>query len=31
MVDKNTKLLDWDDIWYSGVFGVTDYESELRI
>ena len=24
------KLLDWDDIYYSGVFGVADYESELK-
>ena len=25
------KLLDWDEIWYSGVFGVTSNESELNI
>ena len=25
------KLLDWDEIWYSGVFGVTGNESELNI
>ena len=24
-------LLDWDDIWYTEVFGVADYESERRI
>ena len=28
---KCKKLLDWDDIWYSEVFGITDYEFELRI
>ena len=25
------KLIDWDDILYAGVFGVTDYESELKV
>ena len=25
------KLIDFDEIWYSGVFGVADYESELNI
>ena len=25
------KLLDWNDIWYSKVFGIADYESELKI
>ena len=25
------ELLDWNDIWYSGVFGVVDYESEIKI
>ena len=28
---KLQKLLDWDDIWYSAVFGVVDYKSELKI
>ena len=28
---KCKKLLDLDDTWYSGHFGVGDYESELRI
>ena len=32
MVNENKeKLLNWNDIWYSGVFGVADYESELKI
>ena len=32
MSDENPKkLLDCDDIWYSGIFGVADYESELKI
>ena len=31
MANKNSKLLHWDDIWYSGVFGVADYESKLQI
>ena len=25
------KLLDWGDIWYSGVFEIGDYESELKM
>ena len=24
-------LLDWDDIRYAGIIGVTDYESELSM
>ena len=28
---KCKKLVDWDDIWYSEVFGVAEYESELKI
>ena len=28
---KMQKLLDWDEILYSRVFGVTDYESEIEI
>ena len=31
MRSKIQKLLYWDDIWYSRVFEVTDYESELKI
>ena len=27
---KFKTLLDSDNIWYSGVFGVADYESELK-
>ena len=27
---KGKKLLDWDEIWYAEVFGVADYESELK-
>ena len=23
--------LDWDDIWYSGIFAVSDYESKFNI
>ena len=28
---KYEKLLNWNDIWYSGIFGIADYESELKI
>ena len=28
---KCEKLLDWDEFWYSGVFGVAAYESETDI
>ena len=28
---KCKKLLNWDEIWYLGDFGVADYESELNI
>ena len=28
---KCKQSLDWDEIWYSGVFGVNDYEYELNI
>ena len=31
MADRNAKLLDLDEILYSGVFEVADYESELKI
>ena len=31
MAFKNRKLLVCDDILYSGVFGVADYESKLNI
>ena len=27
---KVKNLLEWDDIWYSGVFEVADEESELK-
>ena len=30
-LSKMQNLLDWDEIWYSGVFGVADYESKLNI
>ena len=28
---KCKKLFDWDEIWYSGVFGIANYESERKI
>ena len=31
MADENTKLFNWDEIWYLGIFGVVDYESVLKI
>ena len=29
--EKWKKFLDWDNIWHSGVFGVADYVSKLKI
>ena len=32
MANQNAKkLLNWDEIWYSEVCGIADYESELNI
>ena len=31
MMDAISILLEWDETWFLGVFGVTDYEYKLRI